>query len=254
MRYSFKFSFVAVALAAITGVATAATGISVERAGLGLKPPGASSHPIGGIGLRHNVRDAWQLAEGGDVMYGGVRESVRFGIRSAESFSGVYYPLSETWGASLESGVLQGTPLMPRRYSLAAQLHTTLAGGSGLSVGLKYRVYESDIGLRDGVAADAAGAYGYGLVPSRVPGASFGPSYQLQLSYHYNAANIFGLALGRELETFTPGFEVPGNGPRLTFTGQHWLTPSWALSYDLLSNDPNSFRLQGLRFGVRYRF
>jgi len=38
-----------------------------------------------------------------------------------------------------------------------------------------------------------------------------------------------------------------------------WLTPSWALSYDLLSGDlagPSTLRLQGLglRFGVRYRF
>jgi hypothetical protein len=41
--------------------------------------------------------------------------------------------------------------------------------------------------------------------------------------------------------------------------GQHWLTPAWALSYDVLYNDPanmSTLRLQGLglRMGVRYRF
>ena len=41
---------------------------------------------------------------------------------------------------------------------------------------------------------------------------------------------------------------------QFSFTGQHWLTPSWALSYDVLSSDPSSFRLQGLRLGARYRF
>jgi hypothetical protein len=77
----------------------------------------------------------------------------------------------------------------------------------------------------------------------------------LQLHYQYNPTTTFGLVLGRELETFTAGFDSPGAGSRqFSFTGQHWLTPSWALSYDVLSNDPSSFRLQGLRLGVRYRF
>jgi hypothetical protein len=39
------------------------------------------------------------------------------------------------------------------------------------------------------------------------------------------------------------------------FTGQHWLTPSWGLTYDLLSGESgDSMRVQGLRLGVRYRF
>ena len=256
MRYSLKFSLLALALAAMPGAAAAVTGLSAERAGVGLKLADAS-HAGGGIGLRVARPEAWQVAasEASDeVAYSRIRDTVRLGARATEYLSGVYFPLSEAWGASLESGVLPGSPLLPRRYSLAGQLHTAFAGGGGLSIGLKYRIYESDMGVRDGVPLDAAGTYGYTLVPLRAPGASPGSSYQVQLSYQYNPANIFGLAYGRELETFTPGFEVPGNGPRLTFTGQHWLTPSWALSYDLLSNDPNSFRLQGLRFGVRYRF
>ena len=57
-----------------------------------------------------------------------------------------------------------------------------------------------------------------------------------------------GLLEGRELETFTSGFDSVATGSRqFSFTGQHWLTPSWALSYDVLSNDPSSLRLQGLR-------
>ena len=42
---------------------------------------------------------------------------------------------------------------------------------------------------------------------------------------------------------------------QFSFTGQHWLTPSWALSYDILSHDVASpLKLQGLRLGVRYRW
>jgi len=231
-------------------MAAATAESSVEYSGLGLKPPSATRSLTGTLGLR--ASDVWHSADTGDMTYGGARDTLRYGERSTEYFGGVYHALSETWGASLESGVLQETPLVPRRYSVAGQVHTALAGGGGFSIGLKYRIYESDAGFRSGLPADAAGAYA--LVPYRLPGVSFGPSYQLQLSYQYNAANVFGLALGREVETFTPGFDAPGNGRQFTFTGQHWLTPSWALSYDLLSNDPGTFRLQGLRFGVRYRF
>jgi len=251
-RHYFRIALLASALAGVAGIGTAAAaGISLERSGLGLKPPGSAALPA--LGLRGESPGLWQATAAGKVIYGGVRETTRFGLRTTESYAGVYYTLSETWGASLETGVLQGSPLAPRRYSLAGQLHTALAGGSGWSIGFKYRIYDTDSALRPGMPADAVGTYA--LVPAHLPGVSFGPSYQLQLSYQYNAANVFGLALGRELETFTAGFETWGNGPRqFTFTGQHWLTPSWALSYDLLSNDPNSFRLQGLRFGVRYRF
>lgn len=250
VRHYLGIALLASALAGVAGIGTAAAGISLERSGLGLKPPGSPALPA--LGLRGEP-GLWHATAAGDVIYGGVRETARFGLRFAESYSGVYYALSETWGASLETGVLQGSPLSPRRYSLAGRLHTALAGGSSWSIGFKYRIYDTDSAPRPGMPADAVGTYA--LVPAHLPGVSFGPSYQLQLNYQYNAANVFGLALGRELETFTPGFETLGNGPRqFTFTGQHWLTPSWALSYDLLSNDPNSFRLQGLRFGVRYRF
>jgi hypothetical protein len=62
------------------------------------------------------------------------------------------------------------------------------------------------------------------------------------------------------MESYLSNFDPTATYPRqLSFTGQHLLTPSWALSYDLLSGDlasPSPLRLQGLglRFGVRYRF
>lgn len=262
MRHFFNIALLTIVLAWTAGTATAGTGLSIERAGLGLKAPAATPSTAEGFGLRaeltgtwSGLTGAWLLPVKDDVIYGGVREGVRLGTRTTESVWGVYHPLSEAWGVSLETGVLPETPFAPRRYSLAGQVHTALAGGGGFSIGLRYRIYDTDTGYRPGQPADGSGNfYGYTLVASRLPGVSFGPSYQLQLSYQYNAANVFGLAVGREVETFTPGFDVPGNGRQFTFTGQHWLTPSWAMSYDLLSSDPGALRLQGLRLGVRYRF
>jgi hypothetical protein len=253
MRYSVDIMLPALLLAGCAICAQAAGGLSIERSGIGLKRPAvvtAVSRP-----WRSDFALAAPAAESAFTTYGGLRERTRLGVASAESFGGVSYSVSERIAASLELGMIEGTALSPRRYSLLGQLQTAFASGSSMSLGLAWRVYEPDQGAHPGAGFDTAPANGYALVPVRTPGTGLGPSYQLQLHYHYNPTTTFGLVLGRELETFTAGFDSPAAGPRqFSFTGQHWLTPSWALSYDVLSNDPSSFRLQGLRLGVRYRF
>ena len=136
--------------------------------------------------------------------------------------------------------------LYRRRYGLAGQVQSPLSNGKALSVGLKYRVFDSDFGQRAGPVGEISSATAYTLAPS----------YQVQMSFQYSASGTLGLAVGRELETYTP-YVDSGAGRQLTLTGQHWLTPTWALSYDLLTSDPTSpLRLQGLglRLGMRYRF
>ena len=245
---------IGLALAAAALVAEASfaeTGLSPERFGLGLKPPGSPTPWTGSVARGTPARSDLQSPARSDVIYGGTRELARLRLRAPENYVGLFHPLAEDWAASVEMGVAQG-PSAPRRYSLTGQLHTALAGGSTMSFGLKYRVYEAEPGMRP--YTDLL-ANGYSLVPARLSGIGYGPSYQVNLNYQYSPAHVFGLALGRELETFTPGFDAPGGPRQLSFTGEHWLTPSWALSYDLLSNDPgSSLRLQGLRLGVRYRF
>ncbi|MGH8702921.1 MAG: hypothetical protein ACREVR_17340, partial [Burkholderiales bacterium] len=136
------------------------------------------------------------------------------------------------------------------------QVRTALSDGRALSVGIRYRVYDTDLGTR----GDAPLTNGYTLTPSRPPGTSIAPGYQVQFGYQHSAFSLFGFALSRDLETYASAFDPTGGYPRqLSFTGQHWLTPSWALSYDVLTGDLGSaslLRLQGLglRLGVRYRF
>ncbi|HXF67212.1 MAG TPA: hypothetical protein VNK67_11020 [Burkholderiales bacterium] len=245
MNRALVAALAALALAA-PGAAWAQVGLSPQGGGLGLKLRGESPAPAVHAAFGADPAPAWRQVRGSAdytlYVYGGTRELARPGLRATETYGGVVYPLGRAWGSSLEAGVVPESPLAPRRYALSGQLHAALAGG-GVSVGLKYRHYE--------LAAASPFAAEIG-----VPGFAPAPSYQLQLSYRYSAAATFGLAYGRDLETFTPLSEIAGNGPRqLTFTGQHWLSPSWALSYDLLAQDPASpWRVQGLRFGVRYRF
>jgi hypothetical protein len=187
-----------------------------------------------------------------------VRELPRLGTSVSESYSGVEYSFSRKWGSSLEAGVMPESAGVPRRYSLAGQLRSALSDGRGVSVGLKYRHYEAGSALRDRLyGGEPLGSTGrHELAPSAVPGLYSGPSYEVRLRYQHSMSSSFGLALGRDLETLTPGLDAATSGERqLMFTGQHRLTPSWGLSYDLLSDEPGgSMRVQGLRLGVRYRF
>jgi len=179
-------------------------------------------------------------------------ESSGLGLRQQTGLT-----FSSGWGSSLEAAYAPEFPLAPRYYSLAGELRTALGDHQALSVGIKYRLYDADLGAPGDAAAPANG---YALTSSHQAGTSYAPGYQVQFGYQYSAFTLFGLAVGRDMEAYASAFDPTAPYPRqLTFTGQHWLTPSWALSYDVLSGDlgsPSPLRLQGLglRLGMRYRF
>jgi hypothetical protein len=258
MRHSLKLALTALSALA-SGAALAQAGLFPDRpGGLGLRPGGEAVLPanpaLGGEAVR-----AWQSIRSSDYkLYGGVREASRIGLQATESFGGIVYSLPRGWGSSLEAGYAQESPLAPRRYTLAGQLHAPFSEGRSLSVGIRYRVADPD--HRGAPGAESPHLNGHNLAPSRwLAGVGAGSSYQLHMSYQYNVGSTVGLALGRELETHTPYLDSPLSplyGPRqFSLTGQHWLTPSWALSYDVMSPDVMTpLRLQSLRLGVRYRF
>lgn len=246
------------ALLALLSLASSAVfaqaGLSYGRAsGVGLKPLEANvevfqANPV----LGGQAAVLWQATRPFDYALYGAREEPRVGLRATGSYAGIVYGLRGGWGSSLEAGV-QESPLTARRYGVAGRLHTLLSDGGTLSVGLKFHTADPQAGPRGSFAGEQmAGSGGYSLAPVR----QAGNGYSVHMSYQYSPAGSVGLALGREAETFTPLPDSFLSGPRqFSFTGQHWLTPSWALSYDVLSHDLASpLRLQGLRLGVRYRF
>ncbi len=47
----------------------------------------------------------------------------------------------------------------------------------------------------------------------------------------------------------------PGDTRQFGLTGEHWLTPDWALNYGVMASEQvGQHRGQGLRLGIRYRF
>jgi len=258
MRHRFGITLTAFALtvaAALQPITCAAQAwLSQEYGGQGLRPQNAPAvnPPSGG-----EAKQSLQSRQPSDfTLFGGARDLTRGGLGPAEAYGGVAYSISRSWGSSLEAAYAPESPLVPRQYALTGEVRTALSDGKALSAGIKYRVYDAD----PGVPGDPAPVNELGLAPSRGLGTSYAPGYQLQLGYQHSAFTLFGLALGREMESYAAAFDPATTSPRqFSFTGQHWLTPSWALSYDVLSGDlgiPNPTRLQGigLRFGVRYRF
>lgn len=262
MGHRLKFTLIALAVACAGPAGpVAGEGLSGALASLGLRAQsdtaaaqwvaasGAGPAPIG------------QPRRSSDYsLFGGTHDAPGLGLRATESYGGIAYALGGGWISSIEASQAQESLLAPRRYALTGQLHTTFGDGRTFSVGLQYRAYDENAGMRPIAPGEVPLTNGYTLAPPRAPGAGYEPGYQLQLSYQHSAASAFGVALGRDVETLAPYFDPLGSTPRqLTFTGQHWLTPSWGLSYDVLTPDlsaPMRLQVQGLRLGLglRYRF
>jgi hypothetical protein len=258
MRHSSRQLALLALLAAVSGpVAAERVAERQHIAGLGLQSGAGIATLPADLAFGSEATQVWQTSRSSDYsLYSGERETSRLGLRAAEAYGGIVYSPRGGWGSSLEAGYVQESMLAPRRYALTGQLHTAFSEGRSLSVGLKYRLQDTDAALRYGAGTEAPMASGYTLAPLRHAGAGFVPSYQLQMSYQYSTASSIGLALGRELETYTPIQDSANSGPRqFMLTGQHWVTPSWALSYDVLSQDAlTPLRSLGLRLGVRYRW
>lgn len=180
----------------------------------------------------------------GDTEFG-LRMLHRFGLRlTAFALAAVALPLI---CAAQERLSFDHPGLGLRKaYSLEREVRTALSDHKALSVGIKYELYEAD-------------PVGPGDIPP-LNGHTLAPGYQVRLGYQHSALSLFGLAIGRDADLYSSAFDPTAPYPRqLSFTGLHWLTPSWAISYDVLSADldsPSPLRLQGLglRFGLRYRF
>jgi hypothetical protein len=156
------------------------------------------------------------------------------------------YAVPLGWGTSVAADITPESVHSPRQYSLAGEVRTALSDQKALSVGIKYRVFD----MEPGASREAPPANGFSLAPG----------YQVRLGYQHSALSLFGLSFGRDADFYSSTFDPASPYPRqLSFTGLHWLSPSWAISYDVLSADldsPSPMRLQGLglRFGLRYRF
>lgn len=252
----------------ILAQATAQPSFQPDTPAVGLKPP-RSEAEIGFTRetLSNNLPD-WKSVYFGaahrfrarHTLYGGLRETERFGLTDTEFHGGFYYPLGATWTSLVEASASPTHQVLPR-YSLFGQLNHSLPGGWGVGLGLRHSEY-SQIGtntlslLAERYWGNFRGAYT--LYSGRPEGASSASSHRFQLSYYYDDRSSIGLsyATGREVENVGPPRGVISSDMQnLTLSGRHWFAPNWALTYDLLNQEQGTlYRRQGLRLGIRHSF
>lgn len=229
------------AFAAVTAYGQKPDGLSAG-AGLGLRAPEVTARDTDIVKLY-----------GTPGLYRGVREMPRLGLQSKETYSGIFQPLSRNWGSSIESGYttdpVDGLP----RYSLAGQLRTALSPQHGFSLGLKFTSTDPAADpSRFSSGSELGGIHDVYLM-DRLAG---GSSYELRFNYLYGAR--YSLGLSYQLGTngyFNRPYGLEPGTRMFAVTSEHWLTPNWALSYDISAPEAGGL-LQSPNFGMglRYRF
>lgn len=245
---------------AYQGLVPPATGTATESAAAGreAQPPGLRlPREVRGRGA--DVLDVTGGDDSGLVIYSGTRMSPRLGPGQSQAIGGVLSPLAGSWFSTLEASVDAPALLPGRGYGLFGQVHRSLPGGWGVSLGLRYNVYDS------GASPLPVSAWEPGTVPSSVlplhpAGASTATStgYELRLNYRYGERNTLGFTYGVGSESdYTRQMLglYPNDGRQFGLIGEHWLTPDWAVSYGFMAQEQiGPVRGQGLRLGLRYRF
>jgi YaiO family outer membrane protein len=193
-------------------------------------------------------------------VYGGLRETRRFGLDDSEAYGGLYYPLGETWTGVVE-GSVSPTYNVLAKYSIGGQLLKSLPGGWGLGGGFRHSQYElsaADVATLMGERYWGNYRVGYTFYSGHPEGSSSAPAHRFQFAYYYGDRDWVGISYttGREVEYVGPPRGTITSDVRdWTLSGRHWLAPNWALSYDLLTHEQGVlYRRQGGRIGIRYLF
>jgi hypothetical protein len=200
--------------------------------------------------------------------------------------SGVFQALSENLTSLLETSYTTGLQGMPER-SVLGQVGTQFGSGWGVQAGVRHseiglRAVEQAPGVTDwqtpriGAAASAnlgmltferywdryRGAYTF--FSGRTDTGSLATGHRVQLHYFYSERSSVGLAYttGRPFDPAMGfGNTVATEVNNLGVTGEHWISPTWAINYNagvnynVLTPESNVSGLKPeLRLGLRLRF
>jgi YaiO family outer membrane protein len=193
-------------------------------------------------------------------LYGGLRETRRFGQDDTEAYGGLYYPLDATWTGVIEGSASPSYNVLAK-YSIGGQLLKSLPAGWSLGISLRHNEYS--LSAANVVSLTGERYWGnfraaYTLYSGRPEGESSAAAHRFQLAYFYGDRDWISISYttGREVEYVGPPLGTITSDVRdWTLSGRHWFAPRWALSYDLLTHEQGSlYRRQGGRLGIRHLF
>lgn len=191
---------------------------------------------------------------------GGTSQARAVTAKDTEYRVGLHQAAGQNVPALAESNIHTLVDALPR-YTLSSEVTRTLPGGWGLGFGMRETEY--NFSTKNLLSFSAHRDFGnfrgaYTLYSNRAEGAGLGSAHRFEVRYLYGERNTIGLS-------YTSGHDIDNVGLPAAFSasdvrdwtlsGRHWLSPNWALTYDVLSQDQGSFyRRQGLRLGVSRSF
>jgi YaiO family outer membrane protein len=196
----------------------------------------------------------------GQVLYGTASAVRRFETTDANFMIGYVQPLTESkrWIATLEAGGSPNHQILPTA-SFFGQLERLLGKGWIGRAGLRHSRYPADtvnIGVFGAEKYFRAYRGAYSLYVAHLNGKGTAASHVFQGNYYYGERNSLGagFAFGQEIESI-PGGLVRTDVLDFSFTGRHWLTNKWGLSYVAVwHRQGDIYTRSGAQIGLLLRF
>ena len=191
---------------------------------------------------------------------GGTYEARRFTTGDADFRFGLHQSTGHNVAALAEPNIHTLHDVLPR-HTVYSQLTQALPGGWGLGFGVRQTEY--NFATAHLLSFSAERSFGnlrgaYTLYSNRAEGSALGSAHRFEVSYLYGERNTVGLSYttGRDIESVAlPGSLSLSDVRDWTLSGRHWLSPNWALTYDVLTQEQGPlYRRQGLRLGVSRSF
>lgn len=230
----------------------------------GLKPPASALEAYqfsvsDSAAAREDAEDAFSGLSARALLAGGSYVGQRASAGDLDYRLSVQRAAGQSIAALAEPGAGNLADPIPR-YTLHTSLARKLPGGWGIGLGMRQREY--NFGGANLFALSAQRAFGsfrsaYTLYSNVAEGSHLGSAHRFEVSYLYGDRNTIGLSFttGRDVENFgPPATLLAGDVRDWSLSGRHWLSPNWALTYDVMSQEQPLARRQGLRLGVSRSF
>lgn len=193
------------------------------------------------------------------VRYVTLRQTDRFDLTDEELGLGVYLPKPDGWGLTLEASLSPDADVLPES-SLSLGITAPLAKGWVGQFGVRRSAYsEDDVNL---VRLGTEYYWGnfraaYTIYHGQLVGSDSGISHLLQADYYYGDGSRIGMGLakGQEASRIDPTTVIVSDVETVSLVGEHWLSPTWGISYSLGEFEQGSFytrKAARLGFIVRY--
>jgi YaiO family outer membrane protein len=205
------------------------------------------------FGASHRLGDRRNL-------YGRATQVDRFALQDASVMAGFTLPASERWTLGFETDESPTNLFLPR-WSLLGSAHYKMDYGFGALFSFRHISYRTDLNQIGTVGLERYWGnwrLAYTLYISQLeaaPAATF--SHLGTAAYYYGDHDYIGVSIsnGQEVIRLDANRLANSDTESYSLQGQHWLTPAWAVVYDVSLNlQGTSYTRRGALFGLRYAF